>query len=243
MLKPGKSSLKLSSYYSIALISCVGKVIEKVVHALMEWYLERYNIYPPSTTAFRRGHGSIGNLIDLVSIVQEAKSTKDMTIAVFLDVKGAFGNVRHDAIFRTTRSIGIAGRLHVLISDYHQGRLVCMSTHDGYTSFHQVRTGVVQREVLSPAAFNILLLGVLGDNIFIWTPRKNCRAIRSHLENTIKIMSEHLSTRDLDFSRKYLQKLRSRGKISKHPITVGVTRVPYVAERTFHGITLDKYLW
>lgn len=71
-----------------------------------------YTPLAPSTTGFHRGHRSIDDVscIDLVSSVQEGKSTKDLTIDVLLDGKGAFDNGLHDAIFRGMTSIGVAGR-------------------------------------------------------------------------------------------------------------------------------------
>lgn len=94
----------------------------------MKWYLERVS----SMTGFRRGRGSIDNVMDLVSSVQDAKSNE----AEFLHVKGAFENLKHDAILSTVTVIKIAGRLDAQNSDYFQVRLICMSTHDGGASFH-----------------------------------------------------------------------------------------------------------
>lgn len=86
--------------------------MEKLLLSRLEWYLEHNNLYPPSMAGFRCGRRGIDNVIELVTNIQQAKSTEDIAIAVFVDEKGAFDSVQHGAISRIMSRIGIAGRLY-----------------------------------------------------------------------------------------------------------------------------------
>lgn len=66
ILKPGKSPLDINSYRPIAPSSCLGKVMEKMIHTRLEWHLESRAIYSSCMSGFRRGRSSIDNVIDLI---------------------------------------------------------------------------------------------------------------------------------------------------------------------------------
>lgn len=93
VLKAGKSPLDLKSYRPISLTSCVGKCMERLILSRLEWFLESSSAYPATMTGFRQSRSSIDNVIDLVAHVEDQKLRGKFTIAVFLDVRGAFDNI------------------------------------------------------------------------------------------------------------------------------------------------------
>lgn len=48
---------------------------------------------------FRCGRSGIANVIELVTNIQQDKCTKNIAVAVLLDVKRVLDNVQHDALF------------------------------------------------------------------------------------------------------------------------------------------------
>lgn len=73
LLKPGKSPYEMSSYRPVALASCVGKVMERMVLTRLEWFMEKNELYPEMMTGFRRGRSAIDGVIDLVSTIEHEK--------------------------------------------------------------------------------------------------------------------------------------------------------------------------
>uniref|UniRef100_L7LVH3 Putative tick transposon n=1 Tax=Rhipicephalus pulchellus TaxID=72859 RepID=L7LVH3_RHIPC len=69
ILKPGKSPMDLDSYCPIALLSCVGKLMEKMVLMSLDSLLMKNNAYPPQLSGFRKGRSSIDNVISLINCV------------------------------------------------------------------------------------------------------------------------------------------------------------------------------
>ena len=158
LLKPGKSPLQLTSYRPVALASCVGKIMEKMIYRRLDWYLDKRDLYADTMQGFRRGRSSIDGVIDLVTYVEQEQHQRRITVAAFLNIKGAFDYVTHEAILQALREVGIGGRLYEWIRSYLTGRSIYMSTHDGDTPQHLVTRGVPQGGVLSPILFNITLI-------------------------------------------------------------------------------------
>lgn len=69
-----------------------------MILARIEWILEYNTLYPDTMSGFRRGRCSADNILDLVTPAQQQKAFRGLCGAVFLDVKGTFDNVQHEAI-------------------------------------------------------------------------------------------------------------------------------------------------
>lgn len=54
ILKPGKDPSVAASYRPISLLSCVGKLMERLVHDRLQWFLERRACFLPHQFGFRR---------------------------------------------------------------------------------------------------------------------------------------------------------------------------------------------
>ncbi|KAH7964085.1 hypothetical protein HPB51_027677 [Rhipicephalus microplus] len=72
--------------------------MKRMVLGRLEWFLGHHNIYPDALIGFRCGRSSIESVIDLVSYVQHEKGRKRLCACLFLDVKGAYDNVTHEAV-------------------------------------------------------------------------------------------------------------------------------------------------
>lgn len=118
LLKPGKSLLDPAAYRPTALASCVGKLMERVILARLEWFLEHYNVYPGVMAGFRRGRSAIECVIDLVTFVQQQRRIKRICAALFLDVKGPYDNLEHDAILKALQAVGLGGRVYQRVRSY-----------------------------------------------------------------------------------------------------------------------------
>lgn len=104
VLKPGKVPTAIESYRPIALLSCVGKLMEKMVLLRLDWDLIIRNICPEQMSGFRKGRSSLDNVIALANSIREAKCRRNIAVAVFLDIKSAYDCVEHEAIRSALKS-------------------------------------------------------------------------------------------------------------------------------------------
>lgn len=76
LLKPGKSPLYLLSYCPVALASCIGKLMEKMIFFRMEWLLEKEKAYHDIMSGFRHGRSSIDGVIYLIMPIEQFKTQR-----------------------------------------------------------------------------------------------------------------------------------------------------------------------
>ncbi|XP_021953633.1 uncharacterized protein LOC110850505 [Folsomia candida] len=106
--KPGKESYeRASAWRPICLTSFLLKILEKLVDgwvrtpALVD-RLQRHSQY-----AYMKGVSTEAALHQIVSLVEGALDSGEYCLAVMLDVKGAFNEVRSDSIIRSLRRFGV----------------------------------------------------------------------------------------------------------------------------------------
>lgn len=229
--------------------------MERIILARLEWFLESNSIYPDTMTGFRQGRGSIDNVMNLTSHVEDHKLRGKLTTTVFLDVRGAFDNVSHSAVLQGLRSIGVKGRLYNWIANYLHNRTIFMHTNEGDTSQRFIKKGVPQGGVLSPVLFNISLIGITevvsisihitlyADDICLWTSAISLKCIPTRLLCALTSVSEFLTKRGLELSPEKSAALAfTRMKTDRYPLKINGTAIPYVSSHKFLGIFIDRGL-
>lgn len=99
--KPGREDLSdCKSYRCISLLSCLGKVLEKVVCGLLERQLYGSGLIDPAQHESLRGGSAVDAVATLVSLVEEAWSKKRIAGAVCMDVRAAFPSVNAEVLAR-----------------------------------------------------------------------------------------------------------------------------------------------
>lgn len=64
------------------------KLMERMIHARLTWWLETKQLLPHEMTGFRRGLSSQDGILDLLSSIKQSYEKKS-TLAVFFDIAKA----------------------------------------------------------------------------------------------------------------------------------------------------------
>lgn len=91
--KPGKEKVR-----PIALSSCVGKLMEKMVNERLIWWAEKNNKLVKDQNGFRRGSSCAENLTRITADIKSGMYQNSFTLAAFLDVTSAYDNVLYDNV-------------------------------------------------------------------------------------------------------------------------------------------------
>jgi len=89
VLKPGKDESDPSSYRPIALMSCICKIMERMINDRLVWYLEKHKLLTPVQCGFRKNRSTTDHLVRLETFVREAFIHRQHTVAVFFDLERA----------------------------------------------------------------------------------------------------------------------------------------------------------
>lgn len=93
-------------YRPISLISAMGKLMERLVHRRMEHFIELNLIIPPHQFGFSKERSVIDFVGVLITDVMSGFSKNKGTIALALDIKGAFNALHPEVIYKQLKNAG-----------------------------------------------------------------------------------------------------------------------------------------
>ena len=87
--------LDLNNCRPISLISNISKIIEKLIHQRLNFFLEQNNFFYPFQFGFRDCHSTIHALIEMKDQIKETCDRGLYACSVYLDLKKGFDTVTH----------------------------------------------------------------------------------------------------------------------------------------------------
>jgi ribonuclease HI len=161
--KPGKDTYNtVESFRPITLSNYLLKGLERVEL----WQLERTHFVAKPMTdmqfAFRKGRSTETALSKTIHKIEQALYKGDHCIGVFLDIKGAFDMLDHDAAINAMRRRGISEDFIGWYEHYLRNRTTT-SKLAGCSITRVLKRGTPQGGVLSPVVWNIVFEEALKD--------------------------------------------------------------------------------
>jgi len=160
--KDGKSNP--SNYRSISLLSCVGKVMERVVYKYIYNHIIDNSLLYPYQSGFLQGHSTVYQLIEIDEKVCNNLDNRLSNILIFCDISKAFDRVWHRGLIEKLKSYGISGPLLDLTRDYVTNRKQFVMVNEAVSSVGSVTAGVPQGSVLGPLLV-LLYINDITDNL------------------------------------------------------------------------------
>lgn len=200
ILKPYKDPTIIKSCRPITMLSCIGKLMERIVQRRLEYYIEINNKLDNRQYGFRRGTGTTEALAAIHSSIAEALEQKEYAITTYLDLQSAFDTVWHKAVLYKAYNMQIPEYLLKWLNNYFENRNTKVSYKNYTTTQKRVEVGVPQGAVLSPLLFNIMLSDLphsdnvkvvtYADDITLITRGKTLSEARDHMQIYLKCLGK-----------------------------------------------------
>jgi len=155
--KPGKDLKLPSSYRPISLLSCLGKLFEKVIHIRLNAFVMERNIIAKEQFGFRAQHSTTHQVKRVVNFIKSNKRKRKSTGLILLDIEKAFDSVWHDGLIFKLNSYGIPKYLLKLIKSFVTDRKFLVAINGTYSSQRNIPAGVPQGSVLSPLLYTLFI--------------------------------------------------------------------------------------
>jgi len=137
-----------SNYCTITLISHTSKVIPKILQVRLQEYVNRE--LPDVQDGFRKGRGTRDQIASICWIIEKAREFQK-NIYCFIDCAKAFDCVDHHKLWEILKEMRIPDCLTCLLRNLYAGQEATVRTGHGTTDWFQIRKGVHQGCILSPA--------------------------------------------------------------------------------------------
>ena len=168
--KPGKDAREPSAWRPISLLSVVRKVFEKLQLLRLEFWAERNQILSDHQWAFRKGRSTMDCLTLLLNHIYSAFERKQVVVAVFLDIEGAFDNVDINILCEKLMWLGVSRKSLKMIWELMSERRLLFESASGEVFERVGYKGLPQGASNSPfmyAAYTQDLCEVLGPEVEI----------------------------------------------------------------------------
>jgi len=251
ILKPGKAPNLVTSYRPISLLSCIGKVIEKIVADRLSYVLEDRNAFSNTQAGFRKRLSTLDQIARIEMTVRKTIAQKKVMVAVFFDLSNAFDRVWHFALLFKLASVGVEGGMLRWLQNYLKNRQFSVYFEGENSNTRNITSGVPQGSILSPILFNIMVSDIpnsvnvttseYADDITIYSVNENVHQAGADTQLMIdKIESwcnrwglkmNHSKTKAMLFTRK---------RVNNCNLTIANTPIEFVQQHKFLGMTLDS---
>ena len=148
------------SFRPITLSCFMIKILERILLWQLQETVLKEKPLSKNQHAFRKGRSTESALSCMVSHIEGAIDKKEYALGVFLDIQGAFDNVKPEAIIRGLKARGVPDELLKWYDGYLRTRSIVID-HLGVKIILYLTLGVPQGGVLSPLMWNLAFEGLL----------------------------------------------------------------------------------
>jgi hypothetical protein len=147
----------VKNYRPISLLSCVGKIQERIVYRHLYKYLTENNLLTWTNSGFKELDSAINQLLYITNNIHKALESGKEICLVFLDVSKAFDRVWHSGLLNKLRCMGIEGRLFDWLCDYLSDRKIRVVINGQKSDWLKPNAGVPQGSILGPLLFLVFI--------------------------------------------------------------------------------------
>ena len=253
------SKLLCTNYRPISLLSNIGKIFEKLMHARVHHFLEQYKCLYSLQYGFRNKHSTNHALIKITETIRQAIDDKNYACGVFIDLQKAFDTVNHEILLDKLNFYGIRGVANNWFKTYLTNRLQYVSISGSKSSLLHIGNGVPQGSVLGPLLFLIYINDLnsaiqhsithhFADDTYLLYTNKSLKKINKYVNHDLKLLCDWLRANKISLNAKKTEIIVFRSKqkqdISKHlNFRISGQRIALSSRIKYLGLTLDENVW
>ncbi|CAF3317383.1 unnamed protein product [Rotaria socialis] len=259
LLKKKKDKKQPSSYRPISLLSCVGKILEKIIKQRMTKELNERKILPIHQAGFREHKSTMYNIYRLERFAHEHLDKRQHAAVIFFDVKAAFDTVWFDGLIYKLYDLRLPSYLIRYIVSFLDNRTASIEIENTLSKPFVLRSGTPQGSPLSPLLYILYTSdsmnsihqhtehGLFADDTALWASSNTITNLKNRLQsstnefqnwcNAWKLTIQPSKTELLHFSPHPRKKYKNELEIE----TEGVIIKPVFSSR-YLGIIFDHKL-
>ena len=257
ILKPDKNPTDPLSYRPISLISCLFKILDKIINKRLVWFLEKNNLLRHNQSGSREGRNTLDNLGEIVTEIQHAFAEQKYHVSLFLDLEKAYDTCWNQHLLQQLENFGMSGSLPIFIQHFLENRSIFIKLDNVKSDHCNVDLGIPQGSSLSGTLFIIAIDSILknvskfiGKSLFVDDLRLSVTAFdlisaEKRLQKILNTLQKWCDETGFCFSAKKSKILichRKKRSNSQIKLTLNNQELECVTEFKYLGLILDSKL-
>lgn len=200
--KPGKDPKLTTSYRPISLLSCLGKLFERIIYSRLSEFSFNNNIIAKEQFGFRTQHSTVHQIRRITNIVNKNKMIRKSTGIVLLDIEKAFDSVWHNGLIFKLNKSNVPKYIVKLIKSFVSDRKFFVFINGTASTKRKIPAGLPQGSVLSPLLYSIFIsdfkkpkccdVGYYADDTCFLCSGKLTKAIIKRLQKSLQAIQKYL---------------------------------------------------
>ncbi|KAF2366265.1 Reverse transcriptase domain [Trinorchestia longiramus] len=249
--KPNKPLTSADSYRPISLLSCVQKLMERLIVSRLTFFLEKKGIFRKTQGGYRRRLSAIDQVTKLEAAIRSTLVKKSIMLCLFVDFSSAFDTVWPMGVLYKLSRCSVRRTMLRWLQAYLKERPFKVFMEGTYSSESIARSRVPQGAVLSPLLFNIMMYDTPVEEGICSCEYANYLAFYTQHPN-IRIATDTLKqqlTAHHNWSKQWGLKINfnktkcmlfTNKRINPLPITVGRQKLEFTKQFKHLGVMLDS---
>ncbi|KAF2357068.1 Reverse transcriptase domain [Trinorchestia longiramus] len=146
--KPNKPLTSVDSYRPIPLLSCVQKLMERLIVSRLTFFLEQKGVFRKTQGGYRRRLSAIHQVTKLEAAIRSTLANKSIMLCLFVDFSSAFDTVWPMGVLYKLSRCGVRGTMLRWLQAYLKDRPFKVFMEGTYSSERIAKSGVPQGAVL-----------------------------------------------------------------------------------------------
>ena len=254
--KPGKDRTDPASYRPISLLSCIGKLMEKLVNTRLTWHFESKKLFSPEQCGFRRNLSTEDQVTYIAQEIEDGFQDGMHVLSVQVDMEKAFDTVWKEGLKLKLLRLGVEGLMFDWLCSYLENRTARVQLQGLNSRQRTMEQGVPQGGVLSPTLFLAYVNDIstsppaavnsamYADDLAVWAKGKDLTKLAVTMQTALTDLEAWSKQWYLRISpNKTTYTVFSLSK-KVPPVSLMINGRPLPEERnpTYLGVTLDKRL-
>ena len=237
--KKGKDKKNPNSYRPITLLSCLGKLQEKVINRRLLSFLEDYNVLSQIQTGYRKHRITEHQLALIAQEIENAFQEKKKVVAVFFDLTKAFDK---GLLLKVLQS-QVSGRMYKWIRCYLQDRSARVKL-DGYMSKSVKMSVLLYINNITTILPRHMSNTLHADDLAVWSAADHTTSAAYMIQEAVTRIQQWTDEWGLQISKIKTQATVFSLATLKEKITLklGDRTLPQVETPIFLGVKLDPRL-